>query len=83
MRRWRRASIVKNLNQPIWIKVKGILFLFLGVSSSIFLLFERPTLKVALLLVIAVWAFCRFYYFAFYVIAVPEGSTNFSGLLSA
>lgn len=32
------------------------------------LLAESPTLKVALLLAVAVWCFARFYYFMFYVI---------------
>jgi hypothetical protein len=29
---------------------------------------QRPTPQVAVLLIIAIWAFCRFYYCAFYVI---------------
>jgi hypothetical protein len=31
------------------------------------LFFERPALRMAMLLIPAVWCFCRFYYFAFYV----------------
>jgi hypothetical protein len=65
------------------IKLKGLLFLVLGLASSVLLLFEAPTLKVAALLGIAVWSFCRFYYFAFYVIErYVDPGYRFSGLLS-
>ena len=46
-------------------------------------LLRTPALKTALLMMIAVWSFCRFYYFAFYVIEhYVEPSYRFSGLLS-
>ncbi|MES1245510.1 MAG: hypothetical protein ABUT39_28150 [Acidobacteriota bacterium] len=65
------------------IKLKGVLFLVLGLASSALLLFEAPTLKVAALLGIAVWSFCRFYYFAFYVIErYVDPGYRFSGLMS-
>ncbi|HET9994059.1 MAG TPA: hypothetical protein VFQ18_01515 [Candidatus Acidoferrum sp.] len=74
---------MKNLASPAWIKVKGLLFLFLGLLSGTLLFFEKPTLRVALLLVVAVWSFCRFYYFAFYVIErYVDPNYRFSGLLS-
>lgn len=47
------------------------------------LLMERPTLKVAMLLVVAIWCFCRAYYFVFYVIEYyVDQSYRFSGLIS-
>lgn len=74
---------MKNLVNPAWIKVKGVLFLFLGLLSATLLFFEKPTLRVALLLMVAVWSFCRFYYFAFYVIErYTDPDYRFSGLLS-
>jgi hypothetical protein len=74
---------VKNLTSARWIKTKGILFLLLGLLSATLLFSERPTLKTGLLIIIAVWSFCRFYYFAFYVIEhYVEPSYRFSGLLS-
>jgi hypothetical protein len=57
-----------DLTNPKLIKLKGILFLFIGILSSALLLVHAPNLTVALLLIIAIWSFCRFYYFAFYVI---------------
>ena len=74
---------MKNLANPSWIKAKGLLFLFLGLLSATLLFFERPTPRVALLLILAIWCFCRFYYFAFYVIErYVDPNYRFSGLLS-
>ena len=39
-----------------------------GLLASALLLVESPTFQTAVLLAIAVWSFCRLYYFAFYVI---------------
>jgi len=65
---------MKDLTSARLIKAKGILFL---------LFFGYPTPKTGVLLVIAVWSFCRFYYFAFYVIEhYVDPSYRFSGLLS-
>jgi hypothetical protein len=59
---------MKDITDPRWIKCKGLLFLALGLASSQLLVLEQPTVKVGLLLALAVWCFCRAYYFAFYVI---------------
>jgi hypothetical protein len=75
--------MMKNLTSAMWIKAKGILFLVLGLLSTTLLFFAHPTLKTGLLMIIAVWSFCRFYYFAFYVIEhYVDPSYRFSGLLS-
>jgi len=72
-----------DLKNPVVIWVKGVLFLMLGVLAAILLLFEVPNVKVALLFCLSVWAFCRFYYFAFYVIQhYVDPGYRFSGLFS-
>lgn len=74
---------MKDLTNPRWIKIKGFLFLLLGLISATLLFFDHPTLKVALLLILAVWCFCRFYYFAFYVIEhYVDPQYRFAGLWS-
>ena len=74
---------MKDLTNPTWIKAKGILFLLVGLAAATLIVLEYPTWKLALLLVIAVWCFCRFYYFAFYVVEKYVDSTyKFSGLWS-
>ena len=66
---------------PFWIKIKGALLLLTGIIAASLLVLEKPTVRVALLLVIAVWSFCRAYYFAFYVIEhYVDPSYKFAGL---
>ena len=70
-----------DLTNPKVIKLKGALFLVSGVLASALLLMESPTLRTAVLLVIAIWSFCRFYYFAFYVIEhYVDPGYRFAGL---
>jgi len=74
---------MKELTDPFWIKLKGLLFLLIGFAASILLFLEMPTVHVAVLLSVAVWCFCRFYYFAFYVIEhYVDPAYRFSGLIS-
>ena len=57
-----------DIKSPRLLFLKGFLFLGTGLAASVLLLLYAPSLQVATLLLIAVWSFCRFYYFAFYVI---------------
>jgi hypothetical protein len=76
-------SRMKNITSPGLIRLKGILFLLVGLLAAVLLLIENPSFKAAGLLAIAVWCFCRFYYFAFYVIEhYVDSSYRFSGLWS-
>ena len=72
---------MKDLTSPIWIKLKGAMFLLLGIAAAVLLWLESHTLKTALLLALVIWCFCRAYYFAFYVIEhYVDSSFKFSGL---
>ena len=72
-----------DLTNPRLIKLKGILFLLIGIASAVLLILEQPTIRVAVLLAISIWCFCRFYYFAFYVIQhYVDSSFRFSGLFA-
>ena len=74
---------MKDLTNPRWIKAKGLLFLLLGMLAAALLIIDTPTLQTALLLALAIWCFCRFYYFAFYVIEhYVDPTYKFSGLWS-
>jgi hypothetical protein len=74
---------MKALSNPFWIKLKGLLFLFIGVVAAILLFLDLPTWRTAVLLALVVWGFCRFYYFAFYVIEkYVDPGYKFSGLIS-
>ena len=74
---------MKDVTSPAWIKVKGFLFLLLGTLASVLLILDNPAGKTILLLALAIWCFCRFYYFAFYVIEhYVDPNFKFSGLIS-
>jgi hypothetical protein len=74
---------MKNLSRPFWIKLKGLLFLFIGIVAVVLLILDQPTWRTAGLLALAIWSFCRFYYFAFYVIEkYVDPGYKFSGLIS-
>ncbi|HKE07171.1 MAG TPA: hypothetical protein VKB48_05030 [Candidatus Acidoferrum sp.] len=74
---------MKELTNPSWIIAKGFLFLFLGLLSGALLLLEHLSIKTVVLLAVTVWSFCRFYYFAFYVLErYVDTRYKFSGLLS-
>jgi hypothetical protein len=75
---------MKDLTDPRWIKFKGGLFLLLGVFSALLIVLEQPSLKLAALLALCVWAFSRAYYFAFHVLQhYVDPGFRFSGLCSA
>ena len=74
---------VGDLKSKNLIIFKGFLFLFAGGVAALTLLAENWSWRNALLLAIAIWSFCRFYYFAFYVIEKYVDSTyKFSSLWS-
>ena len=73
---------MKDLS-PFWIKLKGILFLIIGTVAAILVFLDNPKWQTAILIVLAIWSFCRFYYFAFYVIEkYVDPNYKFSGLIS-
>ena len=72
---------MKDLSSPYGIKLKGVLFLLIGLTTAVLLFLDNPKWQTAILLALAIWSFCRFYYFAFYVIEKYVDSTyKFSGL---
>ncbi len=74
---------MRDLESPRAIYIKGALFLVVGVAAAVIVVLESPTLRTGVLLAIAVWSFCRLYYFAFYVIEhYVDDSYRFSGLWS-
>jgi hypothetical protein len=63
--------------------LKAMLFVVAGTAAACLVVVRQPTLVTATLLAITVWAFCRAYYFAFYVVERYVDSTyRFSGIIS-
>jgi hypothetical protein len=72
-----------DIKSPAVLWIKGGLFLAIGLLAAALVVLEAPSVKIAALLFLAVWAFCRCYYFAFYVIEhYIDSSYRFSGLIS-
>ena len=70
-----------DLRNPRLIYLKGGLFLVTGSLAAGLILADHPSLKLAALLAIAIWSFCRAYYFAFYVIEhYVDPGFKFAGL---
>lgn len=76
-------NFLGDLQNPKTIWVKGILFFVLACLSSIALISRLDGWTEVALLAISVWAFCRAYYFAFYVIQhYVDPSFRFDGLIA-
>lgn len=74
---------MKDLTSARWIKIKGFLFLLIGIIAAVLIFLSEPDWKTAVLLALVIWSFCRFYYFAFYVIEkYVDPGYKFSGLIS-
>lgn len=72
-----------DLKNPRWMYLKAALFLLTGATCFALVWLDRPTLRTAVLLALMIWAFCRAYYLAFYVIEkYVDPGYRFSGLIS-
>jgi len=72
---------MQDLKTPGAMWLKAALFFAIAAVSSILLLVELPAIRTAVLLALAIWASCRAYYFAFYVIHhYVDPTYHFSGL---
>lgn len=74
---------MSDIRNPKFLYLKGLLFLMLGLMAAGILLAEHPSIRFAALLAVAIWAFARAYYFAFYVIEhYIDPGYKFAGLWS-
>ena len=73
--------LARDLKSRAALFAKGLLFVFLGCLSSLLLLLEHFSWRHFALLLLAIWSFCRAYYFAFYVIEkYVDGQFRYAGL---
>lgn len=73
-----------DLKSPYLMHLKAGLFVAIGVVCITLLLLDQPSIRNAVLIVLAIWAFCRAYYFAFYVIErYIDPEYKFAGRCSA
>lgn len=77
-------KLSRDLTTPWLIHAKGAMFVVIGLLSAGLLIAELPTLKTAALLALTVWAFCRFYYYLFYVLEKYLGrEQRYVGIIDA
>ena len=69
--------------KKVWLLyLKGFLLFLTGFISSLLLVLLNLNFKTIVLLLLAIWGFCRVYYFAFYVIQhYVDPNYKFSGLI--
>lgn len=71
-----------DLKSKSWIVAKGVMFLGIAATTAALILVEAPSVRVAVLLALLVWASCRFYYFLFYVLEhYVDPTMRYAGLL--
>lgn len=72
---------MRDLKSKRLLYFKGGLFVALGVLAMAIALVRYPDWQLAGLMAIAIWAFCRAYYFAFYAIEhYVDPGFKFAGL---
>lgn len=75
------SRIMGDLRDARLMYLKGGLFVLLGGLAAAGVLVICPDWRVALFLALAIWGFCRAYYFAFYVVEhYIDGGYRFAGL---
>ena len=69
--------------KKVWLLyLKGFLLFLTGFISALLLVLLNLNFKTIVLLLLAIWGFCRAYYFAFYVIQYyVDPNYKFSGLI--
>jgi hypothetical protein len=72
-----------DLTSKKWIVAKGVMFAAIVVFTATLILVETPSVKLAALLIVLVWASCRFYYFLFYVLEhYVDPTLRYAGVLA-
>lgn len=78
------VMISRDLKSSTAIKIKEALFAFIGLICCGLIIANQPNLKTVLLLGVAIWAWCRFYYFLFYVLENYAGRKRpYAGIFDA
>jgi hypothetical protein len=61
-------SLFRDIKSKRLLHAKGFLFLLIGLLAGGTILFKSQNFRTAFLLAMAIWGFCRFYYYLFYVL---------------
>jgi hypothetical protein len=73
---------MSDLKSPRLLYFKAALFVSVGTVAIGLILLNNPDWRLAALLGLAIWAFCRAYYFAIYVVEhYVDSEYRFAGLI--
>lgn len=76
--------LFQDIRSKRLLHLKGVLFLVVGLLASAAIFLENPRVQTLVLLLIGIWAFCRFYYYLFYVLEHYAGSgRSYAGVVDA
>jgi len=76
--------LTDDLTSKWLLHLKGFLFLIVGLMAAGTLLFLDQNIRTLFLLLITIWAFCRFYYYLFYVLEKYIGrDQKYAGIFDA
>lgn len=82
--RYASVKIMGDLKSPWLMHLKGALFVVIGLLAAALLIAQSPVWTTVALLGVTIWAFCRFYYYLFYVLERYLGrEKRFAGVLDA
>jgi hypothetical protein len=71
-----------DLESRKWIIAKGVMLLAIAAVAAALIFVERPSVTLAALLAVLVWASCRFYYFLFHALEhYVDPTMRYAGLL--
>ena len=77
-------TLRRDLRSPTVLRLKGLMFFLIAALASGLLIERLRDWRGIVLLGIALWAACRFYYFLFYVLEHYGGSQHkYAGILDA
>ena len=72
-----------DLKSKRLIYLKAALFAVIGTVAGAIVIIQSPTAFTIIALLLCIWAFCRLYYFAFYVIEkYVDSEYRYSGLFA-
>ncbi len=73
-----------DIKSPRVLKLKGFLFTVIGLIATGILIARDPAWQTVLLCLLSIWAWCRSYYFLFYVLENYAGRTRpYAGIIDA
>lgn len=75
--------VTMDLKSKRLIYLKAVLFGIIGLTAGAIIIIQAPMITTVVALLLCIWAFCRLYYFAFYVIEkYVDGDYRYAGLTS-